>query len=99
MILRQQNLLTRAIVLSLFFAALGWAQEAQISGRITDSSGGVIPDVKVTITNTDTGNPRDTRTNNLGYYTLPLLQPGNYKIIAEKQGFRPRQEGGIILQV
>ena len=76
-------------MLGVLLAAVGFAQEAQVSGRITDSSGGVIPDVKVTMTNTDNGSLRDTKTNSLGLYTLPLIQPGNYKISTEKRGFRP----------
>ncbi|HTX35818.1 MAG TPA: TonB-dependent receptor [Bryobacteraceae bacterium] len=90
---------TRTAALGLLLASLGFAQEARVSGRITDNSGAVVPGVKVTITNTDTGISRDTKTNDLGYYTLPLLQPGNYKITAEKQGFRAKEETGIVLLV
>ncbi len=39
------------------------------------------------------------QTNALGYYTLPLLEPGNYKISVEKQGFRHEEQTGIVLQV
>jgi hypothetical protein len=94
-----QNALGRAMALGLVLAAWAFAQEAQVSGRITDASNAVIPDVKVTLTNTDTGSFRDTKTNNLGYYTLPLLPPGNYKISLEKQGFRTTEQSGIVLLV
>jgi len=90
---------TRVAVLALLIAGIGLAQEAQVSGRVTDASGAVVPDVKVTITNTATGVARDTKTNDLGYYTLPLLEPGNYKMSAEKQGFRGREQTGIVLLV
>jgi hypothetical protein len=98
-LIRKQGVWTRAITLALLFAGMGVAQEARVTGRISDSSGGVIPDVKVTVTNTDNGAIRDTKTNNLGLYTVPLLQPGNYKISVEKQGFRPSEQTGIVLLV
>ena len=97
--MKHQVSLSKVVTLGFLFAGLALAQEAQVSGRISDASGGVIPDVKVKITNTDTGSVRDTKTNSLGLYTLPLLQPGNYKINAEKQGFRPSQQAGIVLLV
>lgn len=89
----------KAILLGLALASLGMAQEAQLSGRITDSSGGVLTDVKVTITNAENGSVRETKTNNLGYYTAPLLQPGNYKLTLEKSGFRTAEQTGIVLLV
>ncbi|MGO8749394.1 MAG: carboxypeptidase regulatory-like domain-containing protein [Thermoguttaceae bacterium] len=85
--------------MALLAAGIGLAQDAEVSGRVTDRTGGVIPDVKVTLTSTETGNTRDATTNNLGYYTLPLLQPGNYKIDVTKTGFRPEERTGIVLQV
>ena len=98
-LLRKQGVWTRAVAFGLLLAGIGLAQEARITGRITDSSGGVVPDVKVILTNTANGATRDTKTNSLGYYTLPLLQPGNYKLAAEKPGFRTSEQSGIVLQV
>src|SRR5579875_1553498 len=89
----------RLLVLGLIAAGMGFAQEAQITGRVTDSSGAIVPDVRITVTNTGTDVARDTTTNNLGYYTVGLLTPGNYKIAAEKGGFRTREQTGIVLQV
>ncbi len=89
----------RMAALALFTAGLASAQQAQISGRVTDATGAVVPEVKVVVTSTETGAPRETKTNALGYYTVPLLQPGNYKIAAEKQGFRTREQTGIVLEV
>jgi hypothetical protein len=96
--LRKQGVWMRILALGLLLVAIGSAQEARVGGRVTDSSGGVIPDVKVTITNTDTKISRATTTNSLGLYTLPLLQPGNYKISAEKKGFRTSDQA-LVLQV
>jgi hypothetical protein len=85
--------------LCLILAGAASAQQAELTGRVTDSSGAVVPDVKITVTNTGTGVARETNTNGLGYYTVPLLQPGDYKISAEKQGFQTREQTGIALEV
>jgi hypothetical protein len=85
--------------LGFLFVIAALAQEAQVTGRITDSTGAVIPEVKLNIVNTDNGSARGTLTNSLGYYTLSLLPPGHYKISAEKQGFRVSERTGIELLV
>ena len=74
-----------AVLLSCF------AQEptATLFGRITDASGGVAPNVAVEIGNVDTGVKWVVKTNGSGYYTQPLLPPGNYQITAKLEGFRP----------
>jgi hypothetical protein len=53
----------RIFALGLMGAAVMFGQEAQLNGRVTDSSGAVIPDVKDTLTNTGTGGTRDVTTN------------------------------------
>ncbi|MGH9673758.1 MAG: carboxypeptidase regulatory-like domain-containing protein, partial [Bryobacteraceae bacterium] len=62
-----------------------------------DPSGASIANVKVTITSTDTGIERTVSSNELGYYTLALLQPGNYKIAYQKEGFRQLTRSGLTL--
>ena len=60
------------------------AQETRgsIRGRITDSSGAVVPNATVKATNIATNITVETRTNNDGDYTLPFLIPGSYNITA-----------------
>ena len=55
---------------------------AQISGTVTDSSGGVLPGVDVTVTQTDTGLMRSAVTDATGGYTLPNLPVGPYRLEA-----------------
>ena len=57
-----------------------------VDGRVTDSTGGALPGVTVTATNVDTGLTRNTVTENDGSYSLNLLQPGTYRIVAELAG-------------
>src|SRR6266498_2919602 len=75
------------------------AQTAQITGRVTDSSGGVIQGVAIKVTHIDTGIQRDAGSNEDGYFTVPLLQPGNYRITAEMAGFKTVSRTGIQLNV
>jgi len=79
-----------------------WAQAgstAQISGVVKDSSGGVLPGVDVTATQTDTGLKRNAVTDAAGSFVLPGLPPGPYRVEAMLQGFRTFQQTGIVLQV
>jgi hypothetical protein len=59
-----------------------------VAGRVTDSSGAVLPGVTVTVTNKNTNVSNDTVTNETGTYSLSYLQPGPYTVTAELQGFR-----------
>src|SRR3984893_9511867 len=76
-----------------------FAQAAQISGLITDSSGARLPNANVTVANRDTGISRSVDSNTDGYYSVPLLQPGNYMITAKSAGFATQVWTGITLAV
>jgi hypothetical protein len=71
----------------------------QISGRITDRSGAVLPGVEVRATQTSTGLVRPTLTNETGSYTLPNLPLGPYQLAAVLPGFRTFVQTGITIQV
>jgi hypothetical protein len=81
------------------YACLSSAQStnSQINGSVADSSGASIPGARVTVANLDTGLERTIEANELGYYTVALLPPGNYKITCEKQGFQRFTRTGITL--
>src|SRR3989475_12028659 len=78
-----------------------WAQlsTAQLSGRVTDESGAVIPGVTTPATQTDTGLTRSVTTDENGMYVLPNLSTGPYRLEAVLQGFRTFAQTGIVLQV
>ncbi len=77
----------------------GFAQQAQVSGQITDASGGAIPAVEITLSGEATGITRTVTTNNQGLFVLPLIQPGVYRISTSKEGFRPVIQQNVILQI
>lgn len=87
-----RNIRAALIVLSLLLlgAVLAQAQTplASVSGVITDPSGAVVPNVKVTVTDTERGEPFVTQTNQTGAYLVKDLIPSTYKITAEASGFR-----------
>lgn len=71
---------------------------ATLSGRVTDSSGGVIPKAAVTAVNNATKFSRSTETSDAGEYSLVALPAGEYTVTAEAKGFRAEPKG-LVLQV
>jgi hypothetical protein len=59
-----------------------------ITGPVSDSSGAVIPEAEVTITNTDTNVTRVTTSTSSGDYAITGLLPGRYLVAVKKSGFR-----------
>src|SRR5262245_20772273 len=71
-------------------AAIAGAQvpTGTISGRVTDSSGGVLPGVTVTATSPNLQGPRVIVTSSFGDYVIPLLPPGTYTVTFELSGLQ-----------
>src|SRR5947199_8157052 len=87
-------------IVCLTSAGPAWAQAtAQISGTVRDASGAVLPGVQVMATQTETGISRTTMTNETGFYVLPSLALGPYRVEASLMGFRTFAKSGIVLQV
>ena len=91
--------MSRIFVLSAVFSAGLFGQTAQVTGRITDQAGALVPNAAITVTNTATGAVRKATSTHDGYYTAPLLQPGQYDVAVEMQGFKPMQQSGVQLAV
>ena len=72
---------------------------SQITGTISDPSGAVVTTANVTVANEKTGIKWEAKTNGAGIYTVPLLQPGAYRIEVQAPGFRTMSRAGIQLQV
>ena len=90
-------------VLSLAFTTPAFAQSqganGAIEGTVTDSSGGVLPGVTVTVSNLETGSERSTVTNEKGLYRALILPLGTYRVVAELQGFKKFEQTGVKLSV
>src|SRR6202051_805220 len=89
-----------SLVVSVFDVNL-YAQVAggTISGTVTDSSGRLINNVQITITNVATGVTRDVTTNEDGFYSAPNLLPGNYEAKFTAPGFKGELRTGIEIAV
>jgi outer membrane receptor protein involved in Fe transport len=67
-----------------------------LSGTITDATGGVLPGVTVTLKNADTGFLRSTVTDTDGRYSFNAVPPtGRWTLSAELQGFAPQHREGL----
>src|SRR5262245_5103652 len=71
-----------------------FAQTAQVTWCISDQAGAVIPGPHITVTNIDTGISREAVSNEEGYFTLPLLNPGEFRVAVKKEGFKPFVQTG-----
>jgi hypothetical protein len=59
-----------------------------LAGTVTDGTGAVVPNVSVTLTETDTGATRSTTANDKGHFIFPYTNPGTYSIKVTKEGFK-----------
>jgi hypothetical protein len=71
----------------------------EIRGTVTDPTGASVPEVTVTILNTDTGVTKDLTTNNAGIYDAVSILPGNYQLTFVKPGFEKLVRTGVTLTV
>jgi outer membrane receptor protein involved in Fe transport len=85
----------------LFGTVQAYAQVAgaTLTGTVKDSSGGVIPNAQVVITDVATGISRTVSTDAAGLYASPNLLPGTYAIRVTAQGFSTEVQKGVTLTV
>jgi hypothetical protein len=77
-----------------------WSQAVgTIVGTVSDSSGAVIPQAKVTATRVDTGVSQSTVTGTAGTFAIPRLAVGTYTVKVDVSGFAPQTIEGITLDV
>jgi hypothetical protein len=70
-----------------------------ISGYVKDSSGAIVPQAKVTATHVQHGTVYPAVTNDEGFYNFPALDPGDYTLTVEKEGFERTVQTGLSLTV
>jgi len=89
----------RVALLALVCACALFAQRdlSTLAGTITDSSGGVVANAKVTITEVSTGQVYSTLTNNLGEFVRPALKPSTYNITVSAPGFKTSEQKDVLL--
>jgi Carboxypeptidase regulatory-like domain/TonB dependent receptor-like, beta-barrel len=82
----------------LLVPVVGSAQEAALTGTVTDATGAVLPGVTVTAVHEATGNTFVGVTDGGGIFRIPA-RIGNYRITAELSGFNTVSRSGVTLQV
>jgi hypothetical protein len=95
----QLALLLPAVLLASAAPALAQAASASISGTITDSQGGVLPGVTITVQNADSGTIRTSVTEADGKFRVAGLNPGRYNIATDLPGFQSVAVKDVTLQV
>jgi hypothetical protein len=71
----------------------------QISGAVTDSSGSVVPNAAVVITDVARGVSRALTTDSAGLYSAPSLVPGTYTVRVTAPGFNPIERRDVAVGV
>ncbi len=88
-----------APVALLLLPLLAHAQNTStIQGLVTDASKAVIAGATITITNTATQTARTATTNAEGFYSMPLLEPGTFRVEANNPGFAPQKLNELKLE-
>ena len=64
------------------------SDRGSIRGTVTDPNGAVVPGAKVTITNVETNEVRETTTGDEGNYNVPEIKAAVYRIQVEAEGFK-----------
>ncbi|MBM3787948.1 MAG: hypothetical protein FJW30_26670 [Acidobacteria bacterium] len=86
------------LFLGLALGGVVFAQTSGVQGIVSDSSKAVIAGATVTITNTATQVGRTAATNSDGFYIIPLLDSGVYRIEASSSGFAPQKLNQLRLE-
>lgn len=77
------------VFVALFAGTRAWAQTAtgRVAGNVSDTQGALVGAARVVVTNADTGVAETTTTNKDGYFEVPNLAIGNYKVTVSHADF------------
>lgn len=91
------------VFLAFVLAATGFSQSqdarGNVVGRVTDSTGAVVPGAEIRARSVATGVSVAAKANENGNYVLPYLIPGFYEVTAEFTGFRKFVRGNVQVRV
>ncbi len=95
----QLTFLLPALLLATAAPTHAQAASASIAGTITDTQGGVLPGVPLTVQNAESGTIRTSVTEADGKYRVAGLNPGRYNITADLPGFQSVSVKDFTLQI
>src|ERR1700676_1509094 len=89
------------VAIAVFGAGQAQAQVAgaTLTGTVKDTTGGIIPNAQLVITDVATAVSRTVSSGGAGLYTAPNLLPGTYEIRVTAQGFSTAVQKGVTLTV
>ena len=96
----RKGALAIALVLGILLASTEAANAQAIGsifGKVTDSTGGVMPGVTVTVAGTGLQRPLVAVTGTTGTYQFPNVPIGTYSVMFELDGFKKTVRNGIII--
>jgi hypothetical protein len=99
--MNSRSLRGSVLLLSCFMVAaqlIAQTNSGELTGRVTDKSESVVPDARVLIRNTGTGDVRETLSNHEGYFVATFLPPGVYEVSSSAQGFMKAVLSGIRIE-
>ena len=88
------NHVARLSLFTVLVVSCAFAQRdlGTLAGTVTDSSGGVVANAAVKITDTETGVGYDGVTNGAGEFVRIALKPGRYNVVVTAPGFRKAEQ-------
>src|SRR5580704_18142954 len=94
-------ILEKALAVLAVFALLASFSFAQqltgtLSGTTYDSTGAAVPNAKVVMKNSSSGDVRSTVSNGAGYFSITAIQPGTYTVTVSAAGFKAWEEPGVV---
>src|SRR5271156_4556800 len=89
-------LLASIILMTTPLLAQSTTATGSVQGTLTDSTGAVVPNATITITNKGTGESFGVPTSSAGTYNSGALVPGEYTVRAEVKGFKTVEAGEIV---
>ncbi|MCL6546854.1 MAG: carboxypeptidase regulatory-like domain-containing protein, partial [Bryobacteraceae bacterium] len=86
------------VLLLLAFAGISAAQTetGQVTGKVLDPSGAVVPNAKLSLKSLSTNLVRSTVSNDAGIYLFPGVLPGDYELTTEAAGFAKSSQNVVV---
>ena len=84
------SLISLLLISFLSVSALAQTETGQISGKVADPNGAVVPGASITIKSATSGSTRTVSTSSDGFYNVTNLQPGVYNVTVKAKGFADR---------
>jgi len=92
-------LVSIGLIFSVSLPLYGQSTYGSVSGSVADTSGAIVTDANVTLTNLGTSEKRTQSSGSDGLFTFVNLFPGQYRIDVEKQGFKHFVRSDVTVQV